>query len=216
MSVSTQAATLEGLSFSGIDDRGQALTFASRLCVVPDVLSPSCAQEMLSWALSDLDGFQAATTIDGPPDARRSMVRYTTPPRPFEEALATLLPAVESVLGVTALERRVDCQVTIHQDGDYFRRHLDIGEGGAATRRISFIYYLHRAPRPFTGGQLRVYDTLATQERIFPAASFRDIEPVHNSIVFFPSASVFHEVLPVSCASHRPEDSRISLNGWVH
>ncbi|MEV6734530.1 2OG-Fe(II) oxygenase [Streptomyces sp. NPDC051364] len=85
-----------------------------------------------------------------------------------------------------------------------------------ATRLISFIYYLHRSPRPFTGGQLRVYDTLATPEAVHAAASFRDIERVHNSIIFFPSAGVFHEVLPVTCPSRRPEDGRISCNGWIH
>ncbi|MEV6395428.1 2OG-Fe(II) oxygenase [Streptomyces sp. NPDC051907] len=192
------------------------MTSAARLCVVPEVLTPSHAQDVLSWALSDMGEFQAATTLDGPPDVRRAKVRDTTLPSALEEALSRLLPTVEGVLGVTAPEKRVESQVTVHQDGDYFRRHLDIGEGRPATRRISFVYYLHSPLRPFTGGQLRAYDTVTTAEGNVAAPSFRDIEPVHNSIVFFPSASVFHEVLPVSCASLRPEDSRITCNGWIH
>ncbi|MFE6847254.1 2OG-Fe(II) oxygenase [Streptomyces sp. NPDC057686] len=199
-----------------INGFSSTLTFTPRLCVIPEVLSPEEAEETLVWALSDMADFKTATTVGGAPDARRAQTRDTLAPRPLESALAHFLPVVETILGVQAREKRVECQATVHQDGDYFRRHLDVGEGSTATRLISFIYYLHRSPRPFTGGQLRVYDTLATPEAVHAAASFRDIEPVHNSIVFFPSAGVFHEVLPVTCPSRRAEDGRISCNGWIH
>lgn len=203
-------------SSSRTEIRSTTLTATAPLCVVPDFLEPGQAQEALTLALNDIKGFQTATTLDGTPNARRAQVRYTLLPHTLGAALAAVLPTVERALGVTSVTKQVECQITLHRDGDYFQRHLDVGGDNTASRRISFVYYLHRNPRPFSGGQLRVYDSLITQERTLPAASFRDIKPVHNSIVFFPSAGIFHEVLPISCSSARPEDGRITWNGWIH
>ncbi|GLW48766.1 hypothetical protein Stsp02_44280 [Streptomyces sp. NBRC 14336] len=214
------SSTLESLVTEGSartpEVRGVAVTATAPVCVVPHFLGPAQAHEVMSWALADVSGLQTATTLDGPPDTRRAKVLYTLVPPSLGRALVNVLPTVEKVLGVTAAERRVECQVTVHGDGDYFRRHLDVGEGDAASRRISFIYYLHRSPRLFSGGQLRVYDSVSAPGKFSPAASFRDVEPIHDTIVFFPSASVFHEVLPVSCSSARPEDGRVTCNGWIH
>ena len=42
---------------------------------------------------------------------------------------------------------------------------------------------------------------------------FVDIDPVHDSLVFFPSW-LPHEVLPVSCPSRRFMDSRFAIHCW--
>jgi SM-20-related protein len=45
--------------------------------------------------------------------------------------------------------------------------------------------------------------------------TFIDIEPVHNSLLVFPSWAP-HEVMPVSCPSQRFMDSRFAINCWVN
>ena len=51
-------------------------------------------------------------------------------------------------------------------------------------RRLSYVYYFHRQPRPFRGGDLLLYDT-DRQAGNFEMGVFTRIEPLHNSIVFF-------------------------------
>lgn len=99
----------------------------------------------------------------------------------------------------------IECQLTIHNDGEYFKRHLDNGSSDTATRVLTFVYYFTLDDeQKFTGGQLR----LETPTGIY------DIEPKHNTIIFFPSG-YWHEVLPTYNPSGRWEDSRLTLNGWI-
>jgi hypothetical protein len=46
-------------------------------------------------------------------------------------------------------------------------------------------------------------------------ATFADIEPEYDTLVFFPSWSP-HEVLPVHVPSGRFMDSRFDINCWIH
>ena len=57
------------------------------------------------------------------------------------------------------------------------------------NRRIAYVYYLHRRPRTFTGGDLVLYP---------PGADPVRIRPAHNAFVAFPPDTE-HEVGPVRC-----------------
>ncbi|HEY9301476.1 MAG TPA: 2OG-Fe(II) oxygenase, partial [Phormidium sp.] len=74
--------------------------------------------------------------------------------------------------------------------------------------------YFYREPKPFSGGELLIYDTQIFNSSYYKADSFQAIEPRNNSIVFFPS-QCYHEVLPVTCVSQAFADSRFTINGWV-
>jgi hypothetical protein len=100
-----------------------------------------------------------------------------------------------------------------HGDGAFFRRHIDtsIYENSPSSRRIlTMVYYFHRTPKAFTGGDLRVYALGAVQARLY-----QNVEPNSDSAVFFPSWFP-HEVLPVHCGSDAFADGRFSINCWVH
>ena len=75
-------------------------------------------------------------------------------------------------------------------------------------RALSGVYYLHRAPKGFSGGALRFY-------AIGDANRFVDVEPVHNSLLVFPSWAP-HEVMPISCPTGAFMDSRFAVNCWLH
>lgn len=101
-----------------------------------------------------------------------------------------------------------ECSIVANRDGDFYRRHIDTGAAERGhVRVISCVYYLHRRPRVFTGGELAIYPVAGTAEATL-------IDPVHNRLVAFPSFFP-HEVLPTA-SSGAFEDSRFSINIWLH
>ena len=127
---------------------------------------------------------------------------------------AKLTRAAEIALGrlpVRDLEsHEIELNLTAHRDGDFFRVHMD-GDPVDSDRRLSYVYYFHRQPRRFSGGDLLLYDT-NRQKNGFRPGVFTRIEPLHNSIVFFPS-DCYHEITPVSGAQDFA-DARFTVNGW--
>lgn len=139
------------------------------------------------------------------------------------ERVLHVLPHVMDRLGLAPFRiRDIELQVTVSNDGEWFKAHRDSdgGHGGPVSdRELTFVYYCHREPHVFTGGELRMYGPFMDVAQEGNHASVRDnsilITPVQNSIVFFPS-HYLHEVMPTYCPSGRFEDSRLTYNGWLH
>ena len=123
----------------------------------------------------------------------------------FSEHLAAILPHVQGTLGIDLADPAIELYVHAYGDGTRFGRHSDAHGGGNWRRRISCVYYLHRRPRVFEGGDLVIH---GRHGRAHPVA------PEHNSAVFFPS-HLLHEVLPVKSPSRDFEDSRFAINVWI-
>jgi len=107
-----------------------------------------------------------------------------------------------------------EVQLTASNDGEFLRAHTDSDNGPLRTRTVTFVYYCHREPRRFEGGELRIFgrDTVSGQNVL---KIYNVVQPIQNSVVFFPSESL-HEIAPVVCPSHSFNDSRFTLNGWLH
>jgi SM-20-related protein len=111
-----------------------------------------------------------------------------------------------------------EIQMTGTGDGEYFRPHTDQGPGVAATRAITFVYFFHAEPRPFTGGELVLYDGAPADgdgDAVGGAPAAQTIEPAQNQIVFFPSDTP-NEIRPVSSPSGAFRDRHFTVNGWLH
>ncbi|GHC44449.1 2OG-Fe(II) oxygenase [Streptomyces cinnamoneus] len=104
--------------------------------------------------------------------------------------------------------------MTAHGHGGYFTIHTDATKVPDPSTAVSAIYNLHRRPRGFTGGRLRLYDTAVRNGRAERADTYRTIEPDHDTIVFFP-ASAFHEVTASACPSGLFADHRFTLTTWI-
>ena len=100
---------------------------------------------------------------------------------------------------------RVELQVRTYQAGEFYNAHTDFDDGDPTPRLINYVYYLHRQPKSFSGGDLLLYDGLA-------ASTFTRIEPLDNSIVLFPSR-ILHEVTMVECDPGDFGSGRFSVNG---
>jgi Rps23 Pro-64 3,4-dihydroxylase Tpa1-like proline 4-hydroxylase len=202
-----------------------------------EFLAPARRDQAFDYGMSRLTEMQEATVVEeGGSEvqlkSRKARLLYEPPEISawFLPEIETALPAVCAALGIAPFEpSKIELQMTLHTGGDFYRAHRDVSGPDEAKseidrRCISFVYYMSRQPRPFSGGELRLYDCDADTERARPDWAdgrhwdehlFSLVEPEDNSIVFFPSP-VMHEVCPVDLDSDDPADGRLTLNGWVH
>ena len=148
-------------------------------------------------------------------DVRRALVpdgRTLDEVRPgFEPRLRKLVEDTLPRLGMGSLGAyRVEVQMSAYPAGGFYRAHSDETGGEPnepEVRRINCLYYLHRQPRPFTGGDLLLHDGEV-------ANTFTRIEPRDNSIVLFPSRCV-HEVTLVECDPGDFGAGRFTVSSYV-
>jgi Rps23 Pro-64 3,4-dihydroxylase Tpa1-like proline 4-hydroxylase len=106
-------------------------------------------------------------------------------------------------------------QITASNDGDFFHAHCDDAQEMIASRRLTFVYFFHREPSQFEGGELRLHDSKKTGAHPLSIGSYQAVVPQQNQIVFFP-CSTLHEITPVQCRSRAFADGRFTVNGWLH
>jgi len=111
--------------------------------------------------------------------------------------------------------RDLETQITASNDGDFFRWHNDNGSEAVAKREVTFVYFFHREPRQFRGGELRIYDSLLDVDQYVPSQNYRTIVPQQNQLVVF-NSSLAHEITAIECPSRAFADSRFTVNGWFH
>lgn len=188
------------------------------VCRFENFLGAERADALLAYAISRQTAFNAGTVLDpltgqASHKGRNSLVLPVTS-SVFSAHLADCLPLVQEALGHrTALTQSLTV-LTAHGEGGHYGIHTDASRVRDVSTALSAVYYLHRRPRGFGGGQLRLYDTLLHEGGAQPAESYRTIEPDHDTIVFFP-ASAFHEVVPSTCPSGQFADHRFTLTTWI-
>ncbi len=156
-------------------------------------------------------GVSAGGRVDD--SRRRALVMYPGPlARQVRERVTAILPRAQQALGLPVLPaERVDVQITASPDGGFYNRHTDNSSGQTAGRTISYVMFVHRSPRAFTGGELVLYP-------YGPAdlgSGRQTISPETGRIVFFPSG-LLHEIMPVHTGGDLIEQARLTVNGWIH
>jgi Rps23 Pro-64 3,4-dihydroxylase Tpa1-like proline 4-hydroxylase len=103
-------------------------------------------------------------------------------------------------------------ELTWSGDGAFFKMHADtLHRDRLANQRVmTVVYYFHKEPKAFTGGQLCIYGLQADAN----SSPQHEIEPRSDRAVFFP-AWFPHEVLPVQCSSAAFADGRFAITCWV-
>ena len=157
-----------------------------------------------------------AGTVDY--EARRSHVLMNQDEETavLTKRIQAFLPRVLQKLGQEAFPvSQVEAQITASNHGDLFYCHTDDSAEEISTRALTFVYFFHREPKAFTGGELRIYDSQQENGQWVKTDNCQTIVPDQNRIVFFPS-SLVHEITPVECPSQAFADSRLTVNGWFH
>lgn len=176
-------------------------------------------RQLLKYAIQHESNFVSSLTVDIndtfhlSPNHRRSLMLESCPEisELISHRLHQVLPDVMNQLLLSSFAiSGIDSSMTAHNDGNFYKLHKDNNSIRLATREITFVYYFCKEPKPFTGGELRIYYN-QVKKNLF---AFKLIEPRNNSIVFFPSRYL-HEILPVNCPSQNFADSRFTMNGWI-
>ncbi len=188
---------------------------APPVVVLDELLARPELERLVRWTLARREHFQPSQVISYEGDggrrderSRRSRVLYDVAPwdRVFAERVASVLDHVLARLGMPRFPvARFETQVTASNDGEFFRAHTDNHHERLTGRRLTYVFFFCREPAPFEGGRLRVFDGDAELA----------IAPRQNRVVFFPSG-LLHEVAEVRCRSRAFEDSRFTVNGWLH
>lgn len=132
----------------------------------------------------------------------------------FWDYVAAALPSVCPRLHVPAFTvGKTEVRVRTYRAGNFFDVHRDNSIPETADRQVSFVYFFHRVPRQYTGGELLMLDTSADSLR-YSITNFSRIIPTDNAIILFPSR-FYHAVVPVECASSDPGDTRFVINGHI-
>jgi 2OG-Fe(II) oxygenase superfamily len=199
---------------------------------VPDLLPRAQRDAAFDALATRREAFEAAaTTLGVRRDGRSALSLPGAAGALGEQLVYTLLAAVMRAwrdartrlrlpeFSITELE----LQATAYLDGGFFRPHRDIGPHN--TRRVTWVYYLHREPRAFDGGDLLLYDTdvarshepgaAASGSPLFERGLCTRLPPRDNQLVLFAS-EYFHEVTETACASPHFADCRFTLHGWLH
>jgi Rps23 Pro-64 3,4-dihydroxylase Tpa1-like proline 4-hydroxylase len=134
----------------------------------------------------------------------------------FRSWLAEILPRVTPRLYVAPFKvGSIEVQVRAYQDGHFFKVHRDATPNSPySSRTVNFVYYFHKQPRPYAGGELLLFDS-DLEGNTFTMARFTRVVPEDNSIIFFPP-NFYHSVVPIRCPSKEFADSRFVINGHVH
>ncbi|WP_030067913.1 2OG-Fe(II) oxygenase [Streptomyces natalensis] len=188
------------------------------ICRMENFLGATHADALLSHAISRQADFTDGTVMDPLTGQlshkdRNSLVlpAHSTA---FHQYLSDCLPQVIEMLGMDTTPSQAITALTAHGTDSYFGIHTDATKVPHPATAVSAIYYLHRRPRGFDGGQLRIYDTAVHDGRAGRADTCTVIEPDHDTIVFFP-ASAFHEVMVSRCPSGQFADHRFTLTSWI-
>lgn len=190
--------------------------------LVRDFLPQEMAEALLTWAIENEARFEPTKVGNGEAEREDSQLRVSVSIRRFGDLKRELrrrfleiAPSLISTLRVNPLEI-VDSELELvaHRDGAFYGRHIDTRTGACKGdtdfRFLSAVYYIHRRPKAFCGGALRLH-------RFGNAgadAAFLDIEPEHNALVAFPSWAA-HEVRPIGCPSGEFAHSRFAVNIWL-
>lgn len=195
-------------------------------CVIfEEFLAPSDLEALTRYTLAHEADFQVSEvlspgvkggTVDHEYRRSRVLSEPGTAVQTLVDRVRACLPRVLPKLARPAFAvAGVEAQITASNHGDFFRWHSDNAQAEIASREITFVYFFHREPKRFEGGELRIYDSQRREGVYVPTGNYRAVVPRQNQMVFFHS-SLAHEITPVECRSGEFGDSRFTVNGWFH
>ncbi len=196
----------------------------ARCVVLDEFLAPQELEELTRFTLEHEAAFSTSEVVSHGANGgvvnyehRRSRV-LTDLEKHQDVMLERIKAALPQVLSQLDMEQfaiaDVEAQVTASNDGDFFHFHSDNGSERVASRHLTFVYFFHREPCQFQGGELRIHDAHLEDGAYVSEGSYQTIMPRQNQIVFFP-CELLHEITPVNCSSQLFADSRFTLNGWL-
>ena len=207
----------------------QSTHFPGQILCLEGILSPKENSEIYTTAVQQQENFlltgfyqdHGDLNLAAEDNYRQSLKldleSFSTVGEWIRQRVLSVLPQILPQFGLDQVEvTGTEMELVAHNHQHHYSIHYDNATPETQTRVLSYLYYFCRDPKPFWGGQLRVYDTERDPqtEHRWIQGYFNEFIPENNCLVFFPSSCI-HEVLPVICPSHRFEESRFTINGWI-
>ena len=181
-------------------DRLLALGLAERERLVPSMVGAADRERVDPEVRVNLEVRDRSTVAE---------VRLQIAPK-----VRSLVPEILERLRMDGIGRcSIEMCMRVYLDGGFYKAHRDNQSKSHRQRKLSFVYFLHREPRRFSGGDLLLHDTDTDTDACSPG-EFSRIVPLRNSIVFFP-CGCWHQVTPVQCGTDDIGDGRWAVNGHV-
>jgi Rps23 Pro-64 3,4-dihydroxylase Tpa1-like proline 4-hydroxylase len=193
-------------------------TSAAPVVIADDFMGGAKAEWLLRYAIANESGFQASKVAlrhEGILDESRrvSLVSDVNAVMPsIEPVIRKAVDDAMPKLGLVNVDSYLlEPELAWSGDGGFFKMHVDTLRYRASHRVMTMVYYFHKQPKAFTGGQLRLYGLGAEAD----IDACQEIEPRSDRAVFFPSWFP-HEVRPVRCDTGAFADGRFAITCWVH
>lgn len=190
-----------------------------RYTIIDGFLSEELHRRLLDHALGTQDRFEPTQVrADGEGQLNRK-VRLSWASEDglgdlrdeFLAATGSRFDEIREAVGIPPFPvQKCELELAAHRDGCFYGPHIDThtgssGAGLTGVRALTMVYYLHRQPQGFSGGELALYP-------FSPEAPLL-LEPKDNRLVAFPSFAR-HEVRPISCPGDAWQDARFAINCW--
>jgi Rps23 Pro-64 3,4-dihydroxylase Tpa1-like proline 4-hydroxylase len=188
--------------------------------IIDNFLAPEAADALLDYVLAREADFsesgvhRTAAQLDVPISRRSLSLKHG-----FEDALVDFHEAIdrrfdEICAGTSTapfVEVDRDLDIVAHMDGHFYGLHNDtltedMRDHIYGDRMISVLYYFHRRPRAFQGGELMVHAIAGPGRAV--------VEAQHNRLVAFSSIAP-HEVLPIDLPDNRFANARFAITCWL-
>jgi SM-20-related protein len=191
------------------------------VCIIDDLLGSEAAQALLDFATANRDCFKPSLVFSkGRFDVRhddfRSSLSYDYDledmAQPIEAAIARNSDRIRRETGSELFDPVAsELEMVAHGDGHRFGLHIDTRTGGnlaldKTDRVISLVYYFHRRPQAFSGGNLVIHALHGEERHV--------VAPRHDRLVAFSSIAP-HEVEPISLPGGDFADARFSVVCWL-
>ncbi|WP_445682889.1 2OG-Fe(II) oxygenase [Radicibacter daui] len=189
---------------------------------IAGLMGPAMVERLLELALTQERMFVPTKVGSGTAGVVNPVIRSSLLLRDFgglrQELEACFTAVLDEAIRLLRLSPfrldRLELELVAHNEGAFYSEHIDTftaqPDAHRSDRVLTGVYYFHRQPKAFSGGDLRLH-------AIAPAADgerrFIDIPPDLDTLVLFPSW-VPHEVRQVSCPSGSFADSRFALSCW--
>lgn len=195
------------------------------VCVIDGFAPNSLVTELLQHVAVNQSRFQRAKVNSADPkyrdDVRRTEIfhQYEVGRAYFLTRLRDMQPELCRLFDMPVFEiGRMETKLSNHISGGHFRPHNDDNKGsGPDRRRLSWLFYFHRWPKQFAGGELFLMDTCREEtggQRTFRPESYTRVEPINNRLIVFRSAD-FHAVSETTLPSGEFMDGRMAVAGHI-
>lgn len=190
--------------------------------------SPQQPQQRIESGIVQLDNFlkpaeyqQLMETIFPQEGTASSGIQLPTP-ESFARSREVLLHRVQMMLPDVLIQLGLEGFPLTEMEAEEIPNHATEGQGissdgnnpETALRVLNFMYFFYQTPKPFTGGEVRVYDSQLVNHQVSAAQSYKTVEPRQNSIVFFLTSNAY-EVLRVYPNSPAFRDRCFRVKGWM-